>query len=144
MQKLTPKDRVEQFKRDLRSMHYYEQCIKELDLKLEEINTKLIAVSSPRPKEIIAGKCSAHYYSGSKVELILEEEELIKRRNSYVTQLDIINEKLQFVDSQNLQLLKDLYVRRVPYDVVADSMNMSKGSLKYYVNKLIENICDII
>ena len=34
---VTQKDKAEQFKRDLRSWHFYEGMIQEYDLKLEEI-----------------------------------------------------------------------------------------------------------
>ena len=140
MKSLTKKDKIEQFKRDLRSLHYYECCVKELDDDLLVINERLLDVSSPTPKEVIAGVASSHYYTDNKVDLIMQEEKLAEQREVYQKQLDIINAKLKYVDTENIELLKRLYVKRVPYQKVADEQHMSLRSLRYYVNKLIENI----
>lgn len=137
---LTLKDRIEQFKRELRSYRYYEKSIEEIDASLEELNVKMVGVSSTPPKDVIAGSMSAKVYHSNILELIESKTHLEEEKKYYTSRIAQIDSKLEKIDQHDAAILKDLYVKRVPYDVIADENHYSLRQMKYYVNNVIKSL----
>lgn len=136
---ITSKDRVEQFKRELRSYRYYKMRIEELELKLEELNNKMVGVSSTPPKEVIAGSMSAKVYHNNMLELI-ERKELIENEINFCKdRIKKMDKSLSAMSNNDAEVLKELYVKRVPYDIVADEQGYSVDHMKRRVNTIIKN-----
>ena len=140
---ISVKDKVEQFKRELRSYRYYEKSIDEIDGKLEELRTQRIGVSSPKPKEVIAGKASVQYCApkdSMMLEIMEKEQHLMASRNYYISRIQMINDALSKLDTSDADILRELYIKRVPFDVVADEHHYSAAHFKRYANKLIKSV----
>ena len=134
---ITNKDKIEQFKRELRSYRFYEKSIDEIECKLIELNNRMIGLSSPQPKEVVAGAVSVKYHHDNKLELMIEEEHLIAEREYYLARIIKIDEVLNSMDENDANILRDLYMRRISYDVVSDEQHYSRSQLQRRVNSII-------
>ena len=77
--RITLKDEIEQFKRDLRSYTYHQKKVLEIEDKLEDLAVKMQGISSPAFKEVVCENSDP--YKDRRVELMCEEGELVKERN---------------------------------------------------------------
>lgn len=136
---LTTKDKVEQFKRELRSYTYYKESVKEINLKLCEINTKLLGISSITYNPVHLENAGKPYHD-NKLELICDEERLINERSYYERKLTQIDDALNKLNLQDKELLIKLYIEHKKYDELAEEYSYSIRMLKYKVNRLIEEI----
>lgn len=136
---LTEKDKIEQFKRDLRSYTYHQKKAMEIDEKLEELAVKMLGVSSPATKEITLEN-AGNPYGERKLELLMEEGELVKERNKHLGEMQRIDEALKLVDEDNRIVLIDIYVRRIHMDEIADRLSVSRSKLKRDINSVIGKI----
>lgn len=131
-------ERVNQFKRELRSYEYYSKCVEECDLKLEEVGVQLMGISSPSLTEM-SGKPTA-YSDTHKLELIMLEEEIIKKRNWYIRLQADINEKLSKLNEEDRELVEKVYIKNKRYEDLAREYHYSIRNLKYKVNQILSDI----
>lgn len=136
---ISEKDKIEQFKRELRSYDFYLKSIIICNQKLEEIGVKLEGVSSPRFKDVIYEN-ARDPYKNNKSELMYQEEEVIKQRNHYLRQVEVMDKKLNTLMTSERELLISLYIRRKTYEKMADLEYISVRNLKYKVNAIIKTI----
>lgn len=136
---ITTKDKIEQFKRDMRSYDYYLKKVVVLNQELEAIGVKLIGVSSPKAKDVICEN-SRNPYANNKLELMYQEERIINERNHTLRLIESIDEKLNRLETKNRELLIDLYIRRKTYERKSGEVYMSERNLKYHVNAIIKKI----
>lgn len=138
------KDKIEQFKRELKSYRYYVKSIEEINYKLEELNTKMIGVGSVAPKEVVAGAMSAKVYHSNILDYMAQEERLIESKKYFEKRIEYINEVLDAMEEADSKTLKDIYIRGVRYDVISEEQSYSVRQMKRKVNNMIkENIKDI-
>ncbi|HAH93684.1 MAG TPA: hypothetical protein DCM01_07555 [Dielma fastidiosa] len=136
---LTEKDKIEQFKRDLRSYTYHQKKAMEIDEKLEELAVKMQGVSSPSTKEIILEN-AGNPYGERKLELLMEEGELVKERNKHLTEIQRIDEVLKLLPIEYREMLIEIYVNRCHMDDIANRIPVSRSKLKRDINQMIRNI----
>lgn len=136
---LTEKDKIEQFKRDLRSYTYHQKKAMEIDEKLEELAVKMQGVSSPAFKNTILEN-AGNPYGERKLELLMEEGELIKERNKHLAEIQRIDEALKLIDENSRRILIDIYMSRCRLDDIANRIPVSRSKLKRDINQIIRGI----
>lgn len=136
---LTEKDKIEQFKRDLRSYTYHQKKAMEIDEKLEELSVKMQGVSSPAFKNTVLEN-AGNPYGERKLELLMEEGELVKERNKHLTEIQRIDEALKLIDENQRKILIDIYIKRRKFDAIALANYCSNRKLTYDVNTYISYI----
>lgn len=136
---LTEKDKIEQFKRDLRSYTYHQKKAMEIDEKLEELSVKMQGVSSPSTKEIILEN-ACNPYGERKLELLMEEGELVKERNKHLAEIQRIDEALRLMEKEERDILIQVYIEKVRYEIVANKKNLSRAKLFRDINQSISNL----
>lgn len=134
---ITIKDEIDQFKRDLRSYTYHQKKVVELEEKLEELATRMQGLSSPAFKEIVYENTS-NPYSDNRLQLMDEEEILIKERNVHFREMKRLDDALALLDEDKQQILRDIYVKRKNIDYVASKNYCSTRKVKYDVNAMIK------
>ena len=136
---LTEKDKIEQFKRDLRSYTYHQKKAMEIDEKLEELSVKMQGISSPSTKEIILEN-AGNPYGERKLELLMEEGELVKERNKHLAEIQRMDEALKLMKKEERDILVQVYIEKIRYDNVAQNSNRSRTALFRDINKSILKI----
>lgn len=136
---LTEKDKIEQFKRDLRSYTYHQKKAMEIDEKLEELSVKMQGISSPSTKEIILEN-AGNPYGERKLELLMEEGELVKERNKHLAEIQRIDEALKLMKKEERDILVQVYIEKIRYDNVAQNSNRSRTALFRDINQSILKI----
>lgn len=134
---ITIKDEIDQFKRDLRSYTYHQKKVVELEEKLEELATRMQGLSSPAFKEVVYENTS-NPYSDNRLQLMDEEEILIKERNVHFREMKRLDDALALLDEDKQQILRDIYVKRKNIDYVASKNYCSIRKVKYDVNAMIK------
>lgn len=134
---LTEKDYIAQFKRDLRSYDFNLKKIAALNLELEAVAVKMQGVSSPKVKDVIIENKT---FQSNILELMYEEERLIQERNHIIRQIEIIDEKMNRLNSRERELLRVLYIEGKKYHRVAKELNYAKSSIYEQVEKILKSI----
>lgn len=110
---LTEKDKIEQFKRDLKSYEYYQKKVQQCNEELEVIAHKLEGVSSPCVKDVIYENAGNPYSNVNKLQLMIEEDELIKERDKYIGMIGEIDAKLLKIhNTDEKEMIIDLYIKK--------------------------------
>ena len=136
---LTEKDKIEQFKRDLRSYTYHQKKAMEIDEKLEELAVKMQGVSSPSTKEIILEN-AGNPYGEKKLELLMEEGELVKERNKHLSEIQRIDEALRLIDVEGRYILIYVFVNHNSYYESAETFSRSISKLRRDMNTYLKII----
>lgn len=131
---LTERDKIEQFKRDLRSMNYYKE-------KTKEITDELIRLARVMhgPKTVKYGE----KLGGNRINYLelMEQEDAFKKELQYYSFLIYsIEKKLKLLEKDEKMLLIELYVNRKKYEQLASEYFASERKLKYDVNEIIRKI----
>lgn len=139
---LTEKDKIEQFKRELKSYEYYHKKVQECNEKLEELAVKIQGVSSPCIKDVIYENAGDPYSSANKLQLIMEEEELVKEMEMYIDRILYVDEKLMLIpNSLEKNAAVRIYVKKEMHQKVADDLNMDRKTLYRRINAALHKIC---
>lgn len=136
---LTEKDKVEQFKRDLRSYTYHQKMVTEIDYKIEELKVKLQGVSSPDMKTVVLENAGDPYRE-NKIALMMEEGELMNERNKHLAEIQRIDDALKIVDKEGKDLLTYVFIKHKRYEDSAIIFNSSIGKLQRDIEKFIKII----
>lgn len=105
---ITNKERVEQFKRDCRSYRYYQKCINECNQHIEMLDVKLTGLSSPNGNQ--GPKCE-NATRPSTLEIIMEQDKWIQKRNDFVKKIDEIDRMIKkIVDPTDKMMVIDLLI----------------------------------
>ena len=138
---LTEKDKIEQFKRDLRSYTYHQKKAMEIDEKLEELSVKMQGVSSPPTKDIILENAS-NPYGERKLELLMEEGELVKERNKHLGEIQRMDEALRLINDEGRSILKYVFVNHNSYYDSAETFSRSISKLRRDMNTYLKIILE--
>lgn len=136
---LTEKDKIEQFKRDLRSYTYHQKKAMEIDEKLEGLAVKLLGVSSPSAKEIVLEN-SGNPYCERKLELLMEEGELVNERSKHLAEIQRIDDALKLIDDEGKSILVYVFVEHNSYMKSAETYSRSISKLRRDMNEYIKII----
>ncbi len=136
---LTEKDKIEQFKRDLRSYTYHQKKAMEIDEKLEELSVKMQGISSPSTKEIILEN-AGNPYGERKLELLMEEGELVKERNKHLAEIQRMDEALRLIDVEGRNILIYVFVNHNSYYDSAETFSRSISKLRRDMNTYLKII----
>lgn len=139
---LTEKDKIEQFKRELKSYEFYKKKVQECNEQLEEIAVKLQGVSSPAIKDVIYENAGNPYSDVNKLQLIMEEEELVKERKLYIDRILYVDEKMMLIpNSLEKKAAERIYIKKEMHQKVADDLNMDRKTLYRRINSAFSKIC---
>lgn len=139
---LTEKDKIEQFKRELKSYEYYQKKVQECNEELEVIAHKLEGVSSPCAKDIIYENAGDPYSDVNKLQLIMEEEELVKERKLYIDRILYVDEKMMLIpNSLEKKAAERIYIKKEMHQKVAEDLNMDRKTLYRRINSAFAKIC---
>ena len=136
---LTEKDKIEQFKRDLRSYTYHQKKAMEIDEKLEELSIKMQGVSSPAFKDTVLEN-AGNPYGEKKLELLMEEGELVKERNKHLSEIQRIDEALRLIDVEGRNILIYVFVNHNSYYESAETFSRSISKLRRDMNTYLKII----
>lgn len=137
---LTKKDRIEHFKRECRNVHYYTEMILQCNERLEELANCMQGVSSPSIKDVIYENASDPYKT-NKIYLMLEEEKVIKRRDSYIGAINYVNGKLmQIKDVTDKQMIEQVYVLGKSHNKTARDFHMDRATMYRRINRALGEI----
>ncbi len=136
---LTEKDKIEQFKRDLRSYTYHQKKAMEIDEKLEELSIKMQGVSSPAFKDTVLEN-AGNPYGERKLELLMEEGELVKERNKHLAEIQRIDEALRLIDVEGRNILIYVFVNHNSYYESAETFSRSISKLRRDMNTYLKII----
>lgn len=136
---VTSKEVCEQFRRDLKSLNYYKSKLEEINDKLLEMNVKLQRVSSPAVKDVIIE--NKNPYQSNVLELMMQEENLIKERDHYKYMIVQIESKLKALPKNIRKICIELYVNgRNAENVALEHGYGYKMTMYREINKEIEKI----
>ena len=139
---LTEKDKVEQFKRELKSYEFYKKKVQECNEQLEEIAVKLHGVSSPAIKDVIYENAGNPYRKDSRIlELMNDEDRLIDERQRYIDNvLYIENALLKIPNPNERKMIEDVFIRRVRHEKVAMDNGYTRMGMHKRINVVIASI----
>lgn len=127
-------DKIEQFKRDLKSLRYYEQRIIELEQELECISRVLYEAKTQHYGESKGNK------QINKIEFMEIEDKLCKSISVYSSLRDSIKNKLNLLDECDMSLLMDMFVVGRNHYKIAEDRNVSRSKLYRDVDNIIEKL----
>lgn len=138
---ITEKDKIEQFKRDLRSYNYYLGMIEECNIQLTAIAVRLQGVSSPSIKDVVLEN-AGNPYSDNRIGLMIEEGKIIDERNKWLSEVKRIDDLLNKLSSGERNVLNEVYVKRKKMESVAERKYISERKLRYDITEIIKKMLD--
>ena len=131
---LTERDKIAQFKRELRSLNYYKG-------KIKEITEELIRLARVMhgPKTVKYGE----RLGGNKInylELMEQEDACKEELQHYSFLINNIEKRIDCLEKSEKNLLLEIYVNRKKYEELAPEYFASERKLKYDVNEIIRKI----
>lgn len=130
---LPSKVKIDQFKRELKSLTYY-------DGRMEELYDELIRLDrimhEARPQRMgVRSGLPLNYLS------LMEEEDQVRQEYDFLNQSKRrIEEKLEKLNNEDRCLLIDLYVKGFSFDKISMQRYMSVRNVKYKVDSIIKTI----
>lgn len=132
---ITRKDKVEQFKRDLKSLSFYKSKRDELSDKMLELG-RIMHEPKANRYERMGGVNSYNY-----IELMEKEDAIKAEYNLYDVLIKHIGERLDCISNlDDRNLLIDIYIHKQSYEKMAMNRFKSTRALKYHVDDIIQKI----
>ena len=136
---ITSKENCEQFRRDLKSLNWYKSKLEEINDQLLELAVKMQGVSSPAAKDVVIE--NKNPYQNNLVELIMQEELLVIRRDNLTYTIKQIETKLNELPEDIREICIELYIKgRNAENVAAESGYVHKISMYRAINKEIDKL----
>ena len=138
---ITSKDKIEQFKRDCRSMEYWTKMYLSCNEKLEEIAVHLRGVSSPHTDDVRIENAGDPYKNG-KIYWFHEEDKVMQERDEYIKNMERVNSKLMMITNPaDQQMIRELYVEKRNHEQVASRFHYANRMTMYkHVNNVLRKI----
>ena len=139
---LTTKDKVEQFKRDCKSVKYYTEMIIECNERIEEYDVILNGLGSPNGYTEPKCENARNPYASNKLEPLMKQDEVIRERNDYIRRINDVNRKLNMIKNPvDRQMIVDLFMEKKNHEYTADKYHYASRMAMYkHINKVIEEI----
>lgn len=125
--------------RELRNHYEYKKQLEEVNERIAEIDAQLTSIGSPRimsPDEAKYQKGTRIYSDVNMLELFQEQDQLIKQKQDLLYLISRVQVKLNKLDEEDMQLLKQRYKYKKTLRELAAEMCSNKDS----VSKLLESI----
>lgn len=129
------KEKIEQFKRDCRSMKFLTKKLIETNDELEALAYKMQGVSGISTDSI---RCENAGYTDNRLLLMEQEKELIDKRNEYSGRINRVNKILAIINPAITMIVTDLYINGKGADEVAAQYSMSKPKMYRDMEKALE------
>lgn len=139
---LTTKDKVEQFKRDCKSVKYYTEMIIVCNERIEEYDVILNGLGCPNGNTEPKCENARNPYASNKLEPLMKQDEVIRERNDYIRRINDVNRKINMIDDPvDRQMIIDLFIEKKYYKRMVDEYHYNdKSALYRHANKIIEKI----
>lgn len=129
------KEKIEQFKRDCRSMKFLTKKLIETNNELEALAYKMQGVSGISTEK---ARCENAGYNDNRLALMEQEQELIDKRNEYSGRINRVNRILAKINPAITMIITDLYINGKGSDEVAAQYSMSKPKMYRDMEKALE------
>ena len=128
---ITNKDRVEQFKRDCKSVSYYNKVICYCDEQIRLYDEILTQVGEQKQDESINPKA-----------ILLEQEKLMAEKTKKEEWLQEIYERInQIADNIDRQMVIDAFIKGLYYKKLVNEYHFNDSSALYrHINRIIDKI----
>lgn len=137
---LETKEKIEQFKRDCRSMEYWAKLYVDCTERLEEITVKLQGVSSVRTDGIMIENAGDPYKNG-KLYWMAQEDKVMKEREKCVDDMRRVNDKIAKIPNPNdQQMIRDLYIEKKNHEKVADHYHLNRQNMYRIADRILSKI----
>ena len=124
---------------DLKSLNWYKSKLEEINDQLLELAVKMQGVSSPAAKDVVIE--NKNPYQNNLVELIMQEELLVIRRDNLSYTIKQIETKLNELPEDIREICIELYIKgRNAENVAAESGYVHKISMYRAINKEIDKL----
>ena len=131
-------EKLNQLKRNFESYTYYSASIKEVDLKIIEINTRLEGLSSPRVKEVFIENKS---YQNNIIELTERKERLEKQKKRYQSKIYALQCLVELIpDRRDKFFVEDYYFKKMPKKDIAKKYNYHVAGVSRKLNNVLLEI----
>lgn len=138
---ITEKDSVEQFKRDCKSIDYYNKKIVECNEQIEVIDLKLTGMNSKISDE---PKLENNHdpYKNNKIALQMEQDKIVAERDDYIKKVSKINELLmKITDINDKRIIEEIYINKRNQEQIAKKYHFaSRPSMIKRINRAIKKI----
>lgn len=132
---ITKKDKVEQFKRDLKSLNFYKSKRDELSDKMLELG-RIMHEPKANRYELSIGVNKYNY-----IELMEKEDAYKAEYNLFDVLIKHIGEQLDcIVNLDDRNLIIEIYIRKSSFEKMAMERFISVRALKYHVDDVIQKI----
>ncbi|MCR0202901.1 hypothetical protein MKC79_19575 [[Clostridium] innocuum] len=140
---LTVKDKIEQFKRECKSVEYYTKAILVCNEKIEEYDVILTGLSCPNGNNEPKRENARNPYASDKLEPLMIQEEVIRERNDYIRRINDVNRKISMIENPvERQLVVDLFIEKKYYKRVMEDYHYNDPSAMYRAaNRIISQNC---
>lgn len=139
---LTTKDKVEQFKRDCKSVKYYTEMIIVCNERIEEYDVILNGLGCPNGNTDPKCENARNPYASNKLEPLMKQDEVIRERNDYIRRINEVNCKLNKIKNPvDRQMIMDLFIEKKYYKNMVDKYHYNDHSaMLKYANRVISKI----
>ena len=139
---LTVKDKIEQFKRECKSVEYYTKAILVWNEKIEEYDVILTGLSCPNGNDEPKRENARNPYASDKLEPLMKQGEAIRERNDYIRRINDVNRKISMIENPvDRQLIVDLFIEKKYYKRVMDDYHYNDHSaMLKFANRVIAKI----
>ena len=139
---LTVKDKIEQFKRECKSVEYYTKAILVCNERIEEYDVILTGLVCPNGNEEPKCENARDPYASDKLEPLMKQDEVIRERNDYIRRINDVNRKISMIENPvERQLIVDLFVEKKYYKRVMEDYHYNDPSaMLKFANRVIAKI----
>lgn len=110
---ITKKDKIEQFKRDCKSVSFYQKKINWCNEKIEELDHMIEGVSCPNGNDQPKCENARNPYKDRRIELFVEQDKYIKERLEYIDFINDVNSKLmKITDEKDRFSIEQIYIKK--------------------------------
>ncbi len=139
---ITKKDKIEQFKRDCKSVSFYQKKINWCNEKIEELDHMIEGVSCPNGNDQPKCENARNPYKDRRIELFVEQDKYIKEREEYISFINDINAKLmKITDEKDKELIEGVFIKNIHYSHYLKEYSYNdRSALRKHINSIIGKI----
>lgn len=135
---LSQREKLNQLKRNFESYTYYYHSIKEVELKIIEIETRLEGLSSPRVKEVFIENKSYH---NNIIELTERKERFERMKQKYQKKIYALECLVELIPSKRDQyFIRDYFFNGMSRKDLAAKYIYHENSISRQVNSILNQI----
>jgi hypothetical protein len=135
--KQNARDEIKYWKSELKLYNLFVRKIETITLELEAVAVNIQGIRSPSNHGVV--KIENHSFNSNRIlELMYEEESLVKERAHYQERKDSVDELLDSMEEEIKNILIDVYIRNMSYDAAANKYSISRRNLFYKINKNLQ------